>query len=823
MNLPPEFIRPILDGSAESSFVVLGNGQIWHANEAARNKFEIFGFTESDIGSYIDFFAPQSSRGEKPALSLSWDEMTSAATFEGGRKKTNGIGKTTNGEGFPVQTTLIKVNRGASCEILNGGGEDRYFFCLYVRDITPDQLRNRQRGEFPEETGTQVAAPQDVAHITKGESSRNANGTSTSAEKLNSNNEIPDELLGNESIVGGILDASFHSLFVFNQKCIIQKVNKKSCELFGWSNDEFMGKNFSTIVTDGNTSKNDSYIDHSTETEIKHMIGLQREVLAIRKDGSMFPCVLGLSQWENSDLICGSIRDTTIDKEYQSELERKREELESKQLMIHSILDASFHALFVINEQCIIQMVNAKSCEVFGWTNDEFIGKNINMIMPDDMSTHHDEYVKHYLDTGVRKMIGTQREVTAKRKDGSTFTCRLGLSETKESGLICGFIRDLTSEKAAEAAIAHEQQLLTKILDASFDALLVIDERGIIQKVNAAATTVFGWSEAEFLGNSINIIMSVAEGKKHDIYLQRYCRTGHKKMIGKQRELEARKKDGSLFPCTIGLTEVHHMGSRKFVGFIKDVTVQKSLLIAEAERQASDNLLHNILPEHIAHRLKQDPSHIADHYDNTTILFADIVGFTDKTSRMSPHDIVSMLNDLFSRFDYLVGRYDLNKVKTIGDCYMATSIPSDELEHDGCARVCRFALDLLQAVKAFNDSGPRHGHVSLRVGIATGQVVAGVLGTKRFLFDMWGDAVNVAARMEQHGVPNQIQVTEKVVENAGPEFTFEFRGTLNVKGKGPMGAYFLKSAKSVCARLSVKERAPAKNEPKPARCQSAVI
>jgi len=128
MNLPPEFIRPILDGSAESSFVVLGNGQIWHANEAARNKFEIFGFTESDIGSYIDFFAPQSSRGEKPALSLSWDEMTSAATFEGGRKKTNGIGKTTNGEGFPVQTTLIKVNRGASCEILNGGGEDRYFF-----------------------------------------------------------------------------------------------------------------------------------------------------------------------------------------------------------------------------------------------------------------------------------------------------------------------------------------------------------------------------------------------------------------------------------------------------------------------------------------------------------------------------------------------------------------------------------------------------------------------------------------------------------------------------------------------------------------------
>lgn len=105
------------------------------------------------------------------------------------------------------------------------------------------------------------------------------------------------------------------------------------------------------------------------------------------------------------------------------------------------------------------------------------------------------------------------------------------------------------------------------------------------------------------------------------------------------REVEARRKDGSFFPCTLGISELRKAcGERQFVGFIKDVTVQKSLLIAEAEREASDSLLHNILPEHIAHRLKQDPSHIADHYENTTILFADIVGFTDRTSHMSPHD-----------------------------------------------------------------------------------------------------------------------------------------------------------------------------------------
>lgn len=139
-----------------------------------------------------------------------------------------------------------------------------------------------------------------------------------------------------------------------------------------------------------------------------------------------------------------------------------------------------------------------------------------------------------------------------------------------------------------------------------------------------------------------------------------------------------------------------------------------------------------------------------------------------------------MLNDLFSRFDYLVGLYDLNKVKTIGDCYMVSSIPSSDIEYDGCARVCRFSLDLMKVVKEFNDSGPQQGPITLRVGISLGAVVAGVVGTKRYLFDVWGDAVNVAARMEQHGVPGQIQVTQDVVLNAGSDFSFESRGVVSV-------------------------------------------
>ena len=123
------------------------------------------------------------------------------------------------------------------------------------------------------------------------------------------------------------------------------------------------------------------------------------------------------------------------------------------------------------------------------------------------------------------------------------------------------------------------------------------------------------------------MIMPDGRAEKHDGYLSHYIDTGFKKMMGKQREVEARRRDGSTFPCILGLSEVSIGGTTQFVGFIRDVTMQKSLLVAQAEREASDSLLFNILPEHIAYRLKTDPGHIADYYDNTTILFADIGKF----------------------------------------------------------------------------------------------------------------------------------------------------------------------------------------------------
>jgi PAS domain S-box-containing protein len=141
-------------------------------------------------------------------------------------------------------------------------------------------------------------------------------------------------------------------------------------------------------------------------------------------------------------------------------------DLEEQKSITRGILDASFDALFVINNQGIIQEVNETSTAVFGWKREEFIGRNIHMIMTSDVAASHNQYLQNYLQTGIKKMIGTQREVTAQRKDKSTFPCVLGLSQARDSGLFCGFIRDLTSEKAAQSEIVQGQNITLGILDA---------------------------------------------------------------------------------------------------------------------------------------------------------------------------------------------------------------------------------------------------------------------------------------------------------------------------------------------------------------------
>ena len=208
----------------------------------------------------------------------------------------------------------------------------------------------------------------------------------------------------------------------------------------------------------------------------------------------------------------------------------------------------------------------------------------------------------------------------------------------------------------------------------------------------------------------------------------------------------------------------------------------------DAAERRSETLLLNVLPEAIAARLKRGEEPIADHHDDITVLFADLAGFTVRSAHETPAETVAVLNEVFSVFDGLVGRYRLEKIRTIGDSYMvAAGVPVARPDH--AHAICAMALELRCEVARLNSE--HDWDLSFRIGINSGPAVAGIVGREKFHYDLWGDTVNVASRMESHGLPDKIQVTEAVYERLRDEFVFERRGLVEVKGKGATLTYFL--------------------------------
>jgi class 3 adenylate cyclase len=208
----------------------------------------------------------------------------------------------------------------------------------------------------------------------------------------------------------------------------------------------------------------------------------------------------------------------------------------------------------------------------------------------------------------------------------------------------------------------------------------------------------------------------------------------------------------------------------------------------DLEREKSERLLLNVLPPSIAARLKETEGVIADGFSDVTVLFADIVDFTRRSERIAPEQVVEVLNDLFSVFDQLARERGLEKIKTIGDAYMVVGgLPEPRPDH--AEAVAEMALAIRAEVAERDDPSGRP--LAVRIGIDTGPVVAGVIGTSRFSYDLWGDTVNTASRMESHGVPGCIQVTARTRERLQDHYRFEQRGPIQVKGKGTIVTYFL--------------------------------
>ena len=262
-----------------------------------------------------------------------------------------------------------------------------------------------------------------------------------------------------------------------------------------------------------------------------------------------------------------------------------------------------------------------------------------------------------------------------------------------------------------------------------------------------------------------------------------------------QEKTQLEKSEVVILLCFVWMLEIlcimggyfKEMFDRRL--FIQKRTINEQQRQLSEEKQKSDTLLLNILPSPIADRLKTAPGIIADVHEHTSILFADIVDFTHWSTNRKPEQIVRTLNRIFSSFDELVEMNGLEKIKTIGDAYMvAAGVPKTRDDH--AQAIARLAHQMMNNLRDLNEK--YNQTFRMRIGIHSGPVVAGIIGSKKFHYDLWGDTVNTASRMESQGVESEIQVTEQAHELLKNDYQFEKRGMIDVKGKGQMMVYLMR-------------------------------
>ena len=351
------------------------------------------------------------------------------------------------------------------------------------------------------------------------------------------------------------------------------------------------------------------------------------------------------------------------------------------------------------------------------------------------------------------------------------------------------FAMEARERQRAEEGLRQAEAKYRSIFENAIVGIFQTTPDGEYLSVNPALIRIYGYSSCEELMANLT-----------DINRQLYVYPERRPAVinlmrknGKVSDLESQvyRQDGSIIWISENAYTVCDTDGNLlyYEGTVEDITTRKQAEAAlRLEQEKSDRLLLNILPQAIAERLKQDQSIIADTFAEVTVLFADIVGFTQISSQISPSELVSLLNEIFSTFDRLAEKHGLEKIKTIGDAYMVVGgLPMPRSDH--AEAIAAMALDMQQAIAEFSNTHKQDFRI--RIGIHSGPVVAGVIGIKKFIYDLWGDTVNTASRMESHGLPGCIQVTETTYQQLQEKYSFENRGAIEVKGKGEMNTYFL--------------------------------
>jgi PAS domain S-box-containing protein len=364
-----------------------------------------------------------------------------------------------------------------------------------------------------------------------------------------------------------------------------------------------------------------------------------------------------------------------------------------------------------------------------------------------------------------------------------------------QNGFSYGIAQDVSQSNwrgsgVYRAEVQETVKLRDQALNASSVGVVIADARlpdMPLIYVNPAFERITGYSTSEVLGYNCRFLQGNKTSQPAVAQLRAAIKAGEHCTV----TLLNYRKDGSPFWNELTISPIYDDDNNltHFVGIQADISDRiRAEQALRLEKNKSERLLLNILPKPIVEQLKQFQGSLAQQFPEATILFADIVNFSPLSAEISPLELLNLLNQIFSVFDQLAEKHGVEKIKTIGDAYMVAGglpVPTD----NHALAIGQMALDMQQAIHQFKTEQGKP--LQIRIGINTGPVVAGVIGTKKFSYDLWGDAVNVASRMESSGLPGRIQVTAATKERLQDKYLFEERGSIAVKGKGKMISYWL--------------------------------
>ncbi|MEM9770137.1 MAG: PAS domain S-box protein [Cyanobacteria bacterium P01_D01_bin.73] len=431
--------------------------------------------------------------------------------------------------------------------------------------------------------------------------------------------------------------------------------------------------------------------------------------------------------------------------------------------------------------------VNQEACRSLGYERRELLTMNVADVDTLASLDQHDR---------IWAMMQPGQPVTLEGmyrcKDGRMFhvETRVGVRFSGELRIFLAMARDVSDRKQMEGALQQAEEKYRGIVENAVEGIYQCAPTGQFLSANRALVTMFGYEAIEQVLGPAGLNRTrrfYTDPERWDSFLTLISQTGE--IYG--FESQVYDAEGKSFWVSENARAVKDVDGRLlyYEGTMQNITERKMAEEALfAEQEKADRLLLNILPRPVAESLKQGEGTLAQMYDEATILFADLVGFTHLSAQMRPIELVNMLNLIFSTFDHLAEYHGLEKIKTVCDEYMVVGgLPLPMKDH--VKAVAHLALDMQIAIQEYKS--PDGEPFQIRIGINTGSVVAGVIGIKKFAYDLWGDTVNIASRMESHGEAGRIQVTQAVYEVLKDDFRFEDRGVIDIKGRGKMATYWL--------------------------------